>query len=143
MTFIHCFILFIYFCQTHHCGAFIHVACIHLLQYIHSLTHSDFIANYVYLTHNIALNYTPRMTDSLAHPTNIHWMQYSFNQRVCVCVRVRVCVCVCVCLCVCVCVSARACVYVCVCVCYSKKKKKLWVFKRFFTFFFSRFTQPG
>ena len=41
--------VFFFFCQAHHCGAFIHVTCIHPLQCIHSLTHSHFFANYFFV----------------------------------------------------------------------------------------------
>ena len=97
-----CFVLF---AQARHRGAFIRVTCIHPLQSIHSLIHWHFFAKssffWCYITHSNACNYTPLMTDPFVHSTDIHWIQCSFNQLVCV--YVCVCVCVCVCLCVCVC----------------------------------------
>ena len=59
------------FCETHHCGAFIHVTCIHLQQSIHSLTHSNFFTkDFIfkkYITQNNRCNHTPLITGIYAY----------------------------------------------------------------------------
>ena len=101
------------FCQAYHCEAFIHITCVHTLQWfffffctlIHTCFPKAFFLSFptYYLIIFICYSFT--------------YLSYTLIEYGVIILSSIMCVCQCVCACMCVCVCARACACVLVCVC--------------------------